>query len=279
MKYEEIKHFKDSKFKRKCGVSRVLFETLVAILRIEMKKKHINGGRLPKLSCEDMLLMLLTYYRDYPTFFLLGSMFGLDESNAYKNVRWAEQILFMYIYGDKDNKVNFGELINISTFDAKKGNVQIVDVTECTIQRSKTIDIQKEYYSGKKKRHTIKIQIIIDEETKRIISISFEKGSVHDFSLFKESTKDLDDTTPFLADSGYQGIDKIFKNSTTPKKKSKNHPLSDKDIANNRSISTKRIPIEHTNCQVKIFRILQERYRRRILYLTITFSKNSPTSI
>lgn len=29
-----------------------------------------------------------------------------------------------------------------------------------------------------------------------------------------------------LADNGYQGIQKIFKNSITPKKKSKNNPLS-----------------------------------------------------
>ena len=34
----------------------------------------------------------------------------------------------------------------------KLNNEYIVDVTECTIQRSKTKEIQKEYYSGKKKK-------------------------------------------------------------------------------------------------------------------------------
>ena len=263
MKYEEISYFKDQKFKRKVGISRVLFEILAEIIKIELAKKHEKGGRIPDLSSENLLLMLLTYYRDYPTFFSLGVQFGLDESNAWRWVRWLEKVLFICVHGDTEN-IEFEKLINISVFDAKKGNVQLVDVTECSIQRSKSIEVQKEYYSGKKKKHTIKIQIIIDEETKRIISIAFEKGSVHDFNLFKESTKEIDKNTPFLGDSGYQSIEKLFKNSNTPKKKSKNNPLTDEDKQLNRLISKIRISIEHTNCQVKIFRILSERYRSRI---------------
>ena len=263
MRYEEISHYKDQKFKRKTGIPRVLFEILIEIIKIELAKKHEHGGRNPELSAEDMLLMLLTYYRDYPTYLSLGAIFGLDESNAWKWVKWVEQILFKYVHGNEE-KIELGQLINISVFDAKKGSLHIVDVTECAIQRSKNVEIQKEYYSGKKKKHTIKIQIIIDEKTNKIISIAFEKGSVHDFNLFKESTKEIDKAAAFLGDGGYQGLDKLFKNSITPKKKSKNHPLSVEDKDNNHLISVFRIPIEHTNCQVKIFRILSERYRSRI---------------
>ena len=263
MKYENICYYKDQKFKRKVGIPRVLFEILVEIIRNALIKKHEKGGRNPDLSVEDLLLLLLTYYRDYPTYLSLGAQFGLDESNAWRWTKWVEKVLFESIHG-KDDEITFGTLINISAFDAKKGNVHIVDVTECTIQRAKNIEIQKEYYSGKKKKHTLKIQIIIDEETKKIISIAFEKGSVHDFSLFKESTKSIDKKTPFLGDSGYQGIDKLFDYSNTPKKKSKNNPLTDEDKELNHLISTTRIPVEHTNCQVKIFRILSERYRSRV---------------
>ena len=263
MKYEKISHLKDNKFKRKVGIPRVLFEILVEIIKEEFAKKHKRGGAKPKLSCEDMLLMLLTYYRDYPTFFALGIQFGIDESNAWRNINWMEDVLFTYVHG-KNKNLNFNEIINISIFDGKKGNLRLVDVTECTVQRSKKVDIQKEYYSGKKKKHTLKIQIITDEDTKKIISIAFEKGSVHDFNLFKETTESLDNDTAFVADSGYQGIDKIFEKSTTPKKKSKNHPLTEEDKDNNHLISVIRIPIEHVNCQLKIFRILSERYRSRV---------------
>ena len=263
MLYEKISHFKNSKFKRKVGIPRILFEIFAEIVQAALIKKHEKGGRPPKLSAENMLLMFFTYYRDYPTYLSLSVQFGLDEANGWRWVKWIENLLFEKFRGD-DKDIEMSTLINISGFDAKKGNIHIVDVTECAIQRSKKIEIQKEYYSGKKKKHTLKIQIIIEEYTNKIISIAFEKGSVHDFSVFKETTKEMDKKTPFLADSGYQGIDKIFEHSTTPKKKSKNNPLTDEDKEFNHLISTTRIPVEHVNCQVKIFRILSERYRSRV---------------
>ena len=68
----------------------------------------------------------------------------------------------------------------------------------------------------------------------------------------------------FLADSGYQGITNIFKNSMISKKKSKYNPLTNQDKELNKLISSIRITIEHVNCQLKIFRILSEKYRSRI---------------
>lgn len=265
MCYEKVSRFNDSKFKRKVGVSRVLFEILVEIIKQSLIEKHAKGGRNPKLSSENMLLMFFTYYRDYPTYLSLSAQFGLDESNAWRWIKWVESVLIKALRGeDCDDDIEFGTLINISCFDAKQGKVRIIDVTECTIQRAKKIEIQREYYSGKKKKHTLKIQIIIEEDTNKIISIAFEKGSVHDFNVFKESTNKLDKEIPFLGDSGYQGIDKIFKHSTTPKKKSKNNPLTDEDKEFNHLISTNRISVEHVICQVKIFKILSERFRSRI---------------
>ena len=74
-----------------------------------------------------------------------------------------------------------------------------------------------------------------------------------------------------LADSGYQGITNIFKNSMIPKKKSKYNPLTNQDKELNKLISSIRITIEHVNCQLKIFRILSEKYRSRIK----TFNKRA----
>ena len=50
----------------------------------------------------------------------------------------------------------------------------------------------------------------------------------------------------------------------TPKKKSKNNPLTGEDKELNTLISSIRIAVEHVNSQLKIFRILSERYRSRI---------------
>ncbi len=252
MKYKKLKKMKDNKFKRAVGIPRVLFEILVMVLEPHFKEKQSKGGPKPKLCIEDILVMTLTYYRDYPTFFSLGNMFGLDESNAHRWVNWTELILFIAFEG----------IIDIQLLD--EFSEQLVDVTECAIQRPKDNEMQREYYSGKKKKHTIKAQIIMNEKDKKILSVCFDKGSVHDFTIFKNSTKELSKSLHFLADSGYQGILDYFKNSMTPKKKSKNNPLTDEDKELNKLISSIRISVEHVNCQLKIFRILSERYRSRI---------------
>ena len=174
MEYEKIANFKDSKFKRKVGVPRTLFEILVEIVKNYLKEIHKKGGRKPNLTAENILLMFFTYYRDYPTFLSLGAQFGLDETNSWRWVKRIEALLQTTFSINQEN-IQYGKLINISNFDAKKGTIRIVDVTECSVQRSKNIEIQKEYYSGKKKKHVIKIQIIIEEGTNKIISMLLKK--------------------------------------------------------------------------------------------------------
>lgn len=254
--YEKIKNYNDRKFKRAVGIPRVLFEIFVGIITFSLNEKHKKGGRKPKLSVENILLMYLKFYRDYNTFFSLANMFGIDEANVYRWIKWSEKVLATGFAG------MINELITMSKIDVT--HEHLVDVTECGIQRPKNQEIQREYYSGKKKKHTIKIQIIMDEITKKIVGVAFDKGSVHDFKLFKNSTIDLDKLIAFLADNGYQGIQELFSKSLTPKKKSKYNPLSDEDKEFNKLISNIRIAVEHVNCQLKIFRILSERYRSRI---------------
>ena len=259
VKYETLS---DIKFKEAAGIPRALYELLVACLAQKRREQHKKGGRNPDLCVRDELLMTLKYYRDYPTFFSLGLIFDLNKSNVQRSIVKVENLIFDVFEAIMRITVQ-SEQINIEgdklTFDEK-----IVDVTECTIQRPKNKEVQLLYYSGKKKKHTIKMQIIIEETTGKIVSIAFDAGSVHDFSLFKKTTKDLDNLIAFLADSGYQGIDKIFEQSLTPKKKSKLHPLTDQDKDLNHLISSIRISIEHVNSQLKIFRLLSERYRSKI---------------
>jgi hypothetical protein len=64
-------------------------------------------------------------------------------------------------------------------------------------------------------------------------------------------------------DTGYQGIAKIHGNVEIPKKRSKKNPLTNEDKQRNRSISSKRVLIENIIREVKIFRIIAEKYRNR----------------
>jgi IS5 family transposase len=100
-------------------------------------------------------------------------------------------------------------------------------------------------------------------ETQEILCTAQEKGAVHDFSLFKQTVRAIVLGILLLADSGYQGLWGLHKNSRIPYKKSKNHPLSEEQRLLNIDLSKERIVIENINARIKTFKIMSERYRNR----------------
>ena len=88
-------------------------------------------------------------------------------------------------------------------------------------------------------------------------------GAIHDFKLYKESRIELAAEIQELGDKGYDGLEKLHKNSRTPKKKPKGGELTTEEKASNRELGRVRIVIEHILRSLKIFRILAERYRNR----------------
>lgn len=93
MKYESIKGLGEEKFRRLTGVKRSTFEKTVGILSEANKKKRLKGGRKPKLSVEDRLLMTLEYIREYRTYFHVSQSYGVSESTCYETIKWIENTL------------------------------------------------------------------------------------------------------------------------------------------------------------------------------------------
>jgi len=122
---------------------------------------------------------------------------------------------------------------------------------------------QRRFYSGKKKRHTIKTQVVVCRRSRKIICAAFANGKRHDFRLFRESGVRIAPSVGLMADTGYQGIVKMHANSELPRKHSKRNPLTEEDRRRNRAISSGRVVNEHAIGFVKHFRIVSEKYRGR----------------
>ena len=106
--------------------------------------------------------------------------------------------------------------------------------------------------------------MVIDLNTLLILFIVQAVGSVHDFTLYKESVgRAVSPEVKIKTDSGYQGISDYHANSEFPFKKSKKRPLSLEERAFNRRLARERIAIEHINREIKIFKIMSDRYRNR----------------
>lgn len=134
----------------------------------------------------------------------------------------------------------------------------IVDSCEQPRERPKEYENQKKYYSGKKKNHTLKNQLIVLPDGGDIVDVvAGEPGPKSDINLFRERQKGFDSKQRFNGDKGYIGEPSI----KTPQKKSKSRELTIEQKQKNKELSQERILVEHMIRLMKIFRIAQERFR------------------
>ena len=141
MKYENIKNYKEEAFRQVTGVTPTTFRAMLEVIETAYGETHKKRGRHRKLSREDMLLMILEYYKEYRSLECIGASYGLTKSTVGKVIKWVEEAL-----------IKSGEF----SLPGKKKLVQptieyeviVVDTTETPIQRPK--NNQRKYYSGKK---------------------------------------------------------------------------------------------------------------------------------
>lgn len=251
---ERINKLSYTKFVRLLGVGRVIFNTMVQVVHKALISKHLNNkGRKPKYEAREMVIIFLLYIKQYNAMEDYAFEWNVSKSVICEYIHFVLEVLL------KDK--NFTLMGAKYTINDNSEN-RLLDVTEIRIQRPKYN--QKNKYSGKKKYHTMKIQIIKGTDTGFIYEIQLGLGAEHDFHLFKRTFEGTPDNVTYTVDLGYLGITKVHSNSKIPKKKSKKNPLTEEDINHNKEIGANRIFIEHTNGWIKRFKMLGSRFRNNL---------------
>jgi len=93
MKYETVKEYSNTQFRRITGVKRATFEKMIEILRPAKEKLTSQGGPKPTLIVEEMLLATLEYWREYRTYAHIAASYGVSESSIFRMIKWIENIL------------------------------------------------------------------------------------------------------------------------------------------------------------------------------------------
>jgi len=228
---------------------------------LESKKIRIiagGGGRKPKLSIKEQIILTLVYLRHMTTFQLLGIQFEVSESTANDTFNYWLPILRELLPSSLIEQVKKNE----SDYEIVKEILTeyelTVDSYEQARERPVSDEEQKKYYSGKKSHHTFKSQIIILPDGRDIVDIvTGEPGPKSDITLFRENRTHFEPEQKFKGDLAYTGEDLI----ETPVKKPKNKELSAEQKEANKKFSSKRIFVEHRIRSVKIFRVVQDRFR------------------
>jgi hypothetical protein len=147
------------------------------------------------------------------------------------------------------------------------GFLAFIDCTEQQIPRPVDKRRRRTYYSGKKKRHTVKNQIMVNNSGYIIHKAAHEKGRRHDYDFYKKNHPCTPKQVVNVIDLGYLGVEKDFPEqlSALPCKKKRNQlALSQEEIEFNIIHSKKRIIVEHTICRLKKYRIMRDIFRNNL---------------
>lgn len=226
--------------------------------RTKIRLNAKGGGRPPKLTIAEQVCLCLFYLRHLPTFEVLGLQFGVSKSEANDTFHdWLavlRELLPASLLEQLEHEADELEMVLELLSECRL----IVDSTEQPRERPGDQKEQQQCFSGKKKQHTFKNQLITLPEGKDIVDVMVGvPGPTSDISLFRTQQHKFTDEQQFEGDKAYAGATQM----TTPHKKPRKRELTEQQKAENKIFSSKRIFIEHLIRRVKLFRIAKERYR------------------
>jgi hypothetical protein len=256
--------------KRLLGIDYPQLQELIALGKLasqkykeQQEKSKIRiikagGGNHPKLSEELQIILTLVYLRQHPSFQMLGLLFQVSESTAHNIFNYWLKILEEQLPESLLEQVKKSPEEMTLILEELEKNELIVDSAEQPIERPCDYQEQKIYYSGKQKRHTFKNQFIVLPKGQDIVDVVVAKpGPMSDIKICRNSLNIFNPEQYFSGDKAYVGEPHI----STPSKKPKNGELTQLQKEENKALSSNRIFVEHLIRVVKIFKVIQERFR------------------
>lgn len=230
--------------------------------RVRPRQRRRGGGRqgaLPTLA--NKLLFILFYFKFYPVQVVQGYFFGMGQPQANEWIHRLTPILNEAL--GYERQLPARQTRDVETILAACPGLEfIIDGTERPIRRPQDKDRQRQYYSGKKKRHTVKNNVVSDKRTRKIKVLSPTcEGKKHDKTLADEQALTFPPGSKLWQDTGFQGYAPEHVFIFQPKKKPKGGELTREEKALNAIISSTRIRVEHSIGGVKVYHIVRDIFR------------------
>jgi hypothetical protein len=253
----------------------------------ELRQRDYGGGRKARLAtCEDKLLFILVYFKTYPLQEVLAFHFDISQGQACQWIHVLSEVLLLALnelgyapernpqkvkellesYIDKSGKCSESEAESESKSETSTEKYAMekyaIDGTERRRQRPKNKEEQKLFYSGKKKSHTVKNNVIVTVGNRRVEYLSHTwEGKKHDKTICDVEGHEFPEGTILYKDTGFQGYEPSGVHTFQPKKKPRGGELSIEEKEQNSLISKVRIVVEHVICGIKRCRIVKDVFR------------------
>jgi hypothetical protein len=189
-------------------------------LLTEIRQRGYGGGRKARLAiCQEKLLFILVYLKTYPLQEVLAFHFNMSQGQACQWIHILSEVL----------RLTLGEY-----------------GTERRRQRPSDQEEQKRFYSGKKKTHTVKNNVIVTLGKRRVEYLSGTcEGKKHDKKICDDEIHEFPEGSTLYKDTGFQGYEPAGVHTHQPKKKPRGRELTQEEKEQNSLISSMRIVVEH----------------------------------
>ncbi len=227
------------------------------------RQRAVGGGRSRKLAPYQEVLLTLVYLRHNVSHSVTGEMFGVSADISER--AFAEVVLLLrdvcpaHRWNAEKKWTKREPSWHPDTID-----LLLVDSFETPLSRPSLPAMQRKFYSGKKKRHTVKTQIITDKRGEVIAIEPGYPGPLSDKTLYEQSAASGQyPQAARRADLGYQGVPEMLlphkKKRGKAGEKVKDLTPAQKD--ENRFAASERVYVEHGVRRVKAWRILRDEFR------------------
>jgi hypothetical protein len=243
----------------------VAFSTAWDEFTQQAERDHSKGGRDYVLeTIEDRLFFILFYLKTYPLQTVLAYSFEISLGEANLLVHQLSQVLRMAL--KKDNFIPprmTGDML--ARLECEESQDYGIDGTERRIIRPGEVDVQRQFYSGKKRCHTLKNNLVVGLDDYQIKGLSGTyEGKKHDKKICDEEATRLPEGSDLYQDAGFQGQEIAGVNIHQPKKKPRGGELTAEEKESNRLVSRIRVVVEHVISGIKRCRIVKDVFRNTL---------------
>ena len=264
LRYERLQRF-PTVFKSMTGLRVPQFDALVTDVRPRFhaaefarrdrpdRRRAVGGGPTFELDPRNQILLTVVWLRVYPIHEVLAYLFGVSDTTVSRTI--ARVLPLLEASGQDTMRMPDPGRKRRRSLDALLSDTPdlavVIDSFEQPVQRPQDRKLADSYYSGKKKRHTLKSQVAVDEETGQVVDIpESTRGPTADLKLLDESKllERLPEGVGGIGDLAYVGIGKLHPQGlgAAPRKKPRGKERPAEDVCYNQAFSKRRIVVEHT---------------------------------
>jgi hypothetical protein len=174
----------------------------------QVRKRQAGAGAKGTLEhSTDKLLFILMYHKTNPLQTAHGLQFGLSQGQANYWIHRLLPVLQRALADLHLTPERQGEDVAESALVREGGPDLLLDGTERRRQRPKDPVRQREHYSGKKKAHTDKNLVLVNEHNGEVVYLgATHPGKMHDKKAADAADLSFPAGTVLSQDTGFQGF-------------------------------------------------------------------------